>query len=153
MIGCGCDEDGPAAAPVDPGVASSLFCVDKGSIKASAVDIALFGDPAGLVSSPAISDEPAIAAKSEVIGVVEGIETSLSRPCEPAPAPSLFEWSSSFISTGMDDCDVDDMLVPEPRPVDCVEDAIGRVFLGEWSRYCSGATLKRPGEGAKRVEW
>lgn len=133
MIGVGCDADGPAAAPVDSDVAASLVDFDKGPFEESAVDIALFDDSAGLVFSLAMSEEPAGAGKSDVIGVVEGIETSLRRPpCEPAP--SLLDLSSSVIST-VDGCDVElDMLDPWPRPdwpVDCVGDAIGRVYWGE----------------------
>jgi hypothetical protein len=71
----------------------------------------------------------AVAGKLEAIGEVEGIEVSLRRPCEPAP--SLFEVSRWVISTGIVDCGGElDRLVPCSRPVDCVDDAIGRVFWG-----------------------
>jgi hypothetical protein len=124
------DEDGPVPVVVEADVAASLVDFDKGSFEVSAVDFAFFDDSAGLVFSLAMSDEPVVAGKSDAMGVVEGIEMSLRRPCEPAP--SLLELSSSVISTGMDDGGVElDMLVPWPRPVDCVDDTIGRSFWGE----------------------
>jgi hypothetical protein len=123
------DEDGSAAAVVEADIAPALLDDDKGSFVGPAVHIAGFDIPAGLVFSRAISDVLAVAAKSEVMGEVVGIETSLRRPCEPAL--SLFEVSSSLISSGMVDCGVGlDRLVACSRPVDCVDDAIGRVFWG-----------------------
>jgi hypothetical protein len=128
VIGVGLDEDGPATALVDPDIVPSLFAFDEGSFEASAVGSAIFEGSTGLVFSLAISDEPAVAGISEVMGVVEGIELSLRRPCEPAP--SLLVLSSSVISTGMDDGGGEpDMLDPWPR-TDCVDDAIGRVIWG-----------------------
>ena len=121
------DGDGPAAVDVDADIAAALLDDDKESFAGSAVDIALFDVSAGLVFSSAISDVLVVAGKLEVMGEVEEIGTSLRRPCEPAS--SLFEVSSSVISTGMDDCGVElDRLVPCSRPVDCVDDAIGRGF-------------------------
>lgn len=96
------DEDGPAA-PLDDevGASASLDVSDKGSFEAFAVDTGFFDDSAGLVFSLAISDDPVSAAKFAVIGDAEEIETSLRRPCEPAP--SVLALLISLISTGRDD--------------------------------------------------
>lgn len=101
----GLDEDGPAAPLDEVSAAASLDDSDKGSFDAFVVDIAFFDDSAGLVFSLVISDDPLVAAKFGVMGDVEGIETSLRRPCDPAP--SLLELGISVISTGSGDCGVE----------------------------------------------
>ena len=90
-----------------------------------------------------------VAGGSEVIGVVEGIDGSLGAS---GPAPSIFELSSSFISTGVVDCGLElGRSVPSSTPVDCVDDAIGRV----WGIRCcfrkGGATTQSSPASGKRL--
>ncbi len=143
MRGVVLDEEGASAPLLDADAVVSFADFDKGALEVSAVDIVFFEDSAGLMFSLAISDEPVARGKSEAIGLVDGTETSLRRP--GGPALCLFESSSWVISTGMDDCDADiafDTVVPSPRLVDCVDDAIGRVVWGRCNdrSRISGAT-------------
>jgi hypothetical protein len=97
---------------------------DKGLLEVSVLDKALFDGSAGCVFSLAIAEVLVVAGKSEVMGEVVGIETSLSNPDD---VPSFLLESISLISTGILGCGVDEMA---PWPVDCVDDAIGRLVLG-----------------------
>jgi hypothetical protein len=76
---------------------------DKGSVDCAEPDIAALGDCSGLVFSLLDSDMVLrLEGKVESKGEVVGIETSLRRPCEPAPA-ALFEASRLLISMGIVD--------------------------------------------------
>ena len=102
VIAGGEDDDGPWADVAEVVVAGSLLDDDKGSIDFSDADIAAFDDSAGFVFSFVIPDVAVVVGKLESMGEVVGIETSLRRPCEPAPFP--IEASRSLISTGILDC-------------------------------------------------
>ena len=81
----------------------SLLDDDKGSVDCAEVDIAALDDCSGLVFSLLDSDMVLrLEGKLESKGEVVGIETSLRRPCEPAPAV-LCEASRSLISMGIVD--------------------------------------------------
>ena len=115
------------------------FLDDKGSVDCAEPDIAALGDCSGLVFSLLDSDMLRVVGKEESKGEVAGIETSLRRPCEPAPAV-LFESSRSLISMGIVDCgceleegSLDVMPCPAPG-LDWVDDAIGWVFCRFYGR-------------------
>jgi len=119
-------------------VAGSLLVDDKGPFDDSAADNVGLIVCAGFVFSLATPDSSAAEGKEELKGDVVGIETSLRRPCEPAPF--LFEASISLISTGIPDdcCKLDresTCVVPCPAPVDCVVISIGPLAIGVRCRF------------------
>jgi hypothetical protein len=95
-----CPGPGPEAVEVE--TTRSLLDDDKGSVDCAEPDIAALDDCSGLVFSLLVSDILREEGKVESKGEDVGIETSLRRPCEPAPAV-LFEASRSLISMGIVD--------------------------------------------------
>lgn len=92
----GGDED--EGSEVDVGATGAGFVDEEGS-----ADIAGLEDRSGLVFSIPVDAMLDEAGNVELMGVVEGMATSLRRPlCEPAPIVVVsFFASSSLISIGM----------------------------------------------------
>lgn len=132
------DEEG-SAAEAEAAVVDALVDIDKGSTVGCEADIAALDDDcSGLVFSLAVSDmaEMEVGGKEEEMGEFVGIETSLRRPCEPAPV--LVEGSRLLNSTegffddgccalGEGSLAVEAWATPV---VDAGDAAIGRAFWG-----------------------
>jgi hypothetical protein len=122
--------------------AGALLDDDKGSAAGEddAATAELDGSPAGFVFS-----SPVVVGKVESKGEEVGIGSS-----NPAPAAVVFEPSRPVISMFLSGGDVEAAVVEglfcvcvcvsSPVPVDCVEDAIGRLGIGELQVYGVAAT-------------
>jgi hypothetical protein len=138
---------GLVAGVVETGVACCLPVNNGGSFDASAADDGGLIVGAGFVFSLATPDSLVVEWKVEPKGDAVGIETSLRRPCEPAPV--LFDASISLISTGIPDdcCKLDrgsTCVVPCPAPVDCVAISIGRQDIWGKMQVLWGSNLPAP---------